>query len=221
MATDQESTVTDDPRQAEDGSVRTQTIVWPASTFVTTWTLGTGSDTTESPGTVVPAQDSSSTSNQNVGPILSGIVVLLVLMLVFWVCYRRNRSNGRNPKRSNRRHGSSYTSKGSSYSSGTSSSSSRNGASVASATSEVAEQWDQQAPVPGQPMPGMPPPVAGGWPAQQPGNGMGHVIPPNMGMGFPPGRGGPPPMMGQGLPGRGGPPPIMGSGGGYPPGVMQ
>ncbi|KAK6953456.1 hypothetical protein Daesc_005760 [Daldinia eschscholtzii] len=199
MAADQGSTVTDDPQQAEDGSVRTQTIVWPASTFVTTWTLGTGSDTTESPGTVVPAQDSSSTSNQNVGPILSGIVVLLVLILVFWVCYRRS----------------------SSYSSGTSSGSSRNDASVGSATSEVAEQWDQQAPVSGQPMPGMPPPVAGGWPAQQPGNGMGHAVPPNMGMGFPPGRGGPPPMMGQGLPGRGGPPPIMGGGGGYPPGVMQ
>lgn len=70
-------------------------------------------------------------------------------------------------------------------------------------------------------MPGMPPPVAGQWPAQRPEVGIGQApLPPRPGMGFPLGRGGPPPMMGQGLPGRGGPPPIMGRGG-FPPGVMQ
>lgn len=83
------STIAKDPQQTEDMSVRTQTIVWPASTFVTTWTLGTGSDPTESPATVVPAPNSSSTSNQNVGPILSGVVVLLVLILIFWFCCRQ------------------------------------------------------------------------------------------------------------------------------------
>ncbi|KAI1798553.1 hypothetical protein F4811DRAFT_558723 [Daldinia bambusicola] len=211
----------EDRQQAEDGSVRTQTIVWPASTFITTWTLGTGSDTTESPDTVVvPAQDAGSASNQNVGAILSGVVVVLVLILISWVCYRRNGPNGRGSKRSSRRHGSSYTSKSSSGSSGTSNVSSRNDSSIVSAASERGEQWDQPAPVPGPPMPGMPPPVAGGWPPQHPENGMGQAMPRNMNMGFPPGHGGPPQMMGNGLPGRGGPPPMMG-GGGFPPGVMQ
>ncbi|KAI2776123.1 hypothetical protein F4815DRAFT_365760 [Daldinia loculata] len=216
------STIAKDPQQTEDMSVRTQTIVWPASTFVTTWTLGTGSDPTESPATVVPAPNSSSTSNQNVGPILSGVVVLLVLILIFWFCCRQAGPNGRNSKRSSRRQGSSYTSKGSSSSSGASNASSQNDASVGSAASEIVEdQWNQQAPVPERPMPGMPPPVAGQWPAQRPEVGIGQApLPPRPGMGFPLGRGGPPPMMGQGLPGRGGPPPIMGRGG-FPPGVMQ
>ncbi|KAI1469500.1 uncharacterized protein F4812DRAFT_458037 [Daldinia caldariorum] len=212
---------TEDPQQAEDESVRTQTIVWPASTFITTWTLGTGSDTTQSPGTVVvPAQDAGSASSQNVGAILSGVVVVLVLMLISWVCYRRSGPNGRSRKRSSRRNGSSCTSKGSSSSSGTSNVSSRNDSSIGSVASEMGEQWDQQTPVPGPPMPGMPLPVAGGWPPQHPENGMGQGMPPNMNMGFPPGHGGPPPMMGHGLPGRGGPPPMMG-GGGSPPGGIS
>ncbi|KAI1653422.1 hypothetical protein F4813DRAFT_256628 [Daldinia decipiens] len=218
----QGSTVKKDPRQAEDMLVRTQTVVWPGSTFVTTWTLGTGSDPTESPATVVPAPNLSSTSNQNVGPILSGVVVLLVLILIFWFCCRQGGPNGRNSKRSSRRYGSSYTSKGSSSSSGASNTSSQNDASVGSAASEIVEdQWNQQASAPERPMPGMPPPVAGQWPAQRPGVGIGQVPrPPHRGMNFPPGCGGPPPVMGQGLPGRGGPPPIMGRGG-FPPGVTQ
>ncbi|KAI0845934.1 hypothetical protein F5Y00DRAFT_272603 [Daldinia vernicosa] len=215
----QGSIVAKDPQRTEDISVRTQTIIWPASTFVTTWTLGTGSDPTESPATVVPAPNSSSTNNENVGPILSGVVVLVVLILISWFCCRQGGPNGRNSKRSSRRQGSSYTSKGSSSSSGASNASSQNDASVGSAASEIVEdQWNQAAPVPERPIPGMPPPVAGQWPAQQPGVGMGQMpLPPHPGMSFSPGRGGPPPMMGQGLPGRGGPPPITGRGG-FPPG---
>ncbi|KAI0122792.1 hypothetical protein F4814DRAFT_446735 [Daldinia grandis] len=175
----QGSTVARDPRQTEDMSVRTQTIVWPASTFVTTWTLGTSSDPTGSAATVVPAQNSSSTSNENVGPILSGVVVLLVLILIFWFCCRRGSPNSRNPKRSSRRRGSSYTSKGSSSGSGASNASSQNEPSVGSAASEIVEgQWNRQAPVPERPMPGMPPPVAGQWPAQQPEVRIGQAPPP-------------------------------------------
>ncbi|OTA52652.1 hypothetical protein K449DRAFT_402457 [Hypoxylon sp. EC38] len=212
-------------RPAEDDSVRTQTVIWPASTFVTTWTLGSGADTTKSPTTVVPASNSGSSADQSVGPILSGVVVLLVLISVIWFCCRRNRSPSRNSRRSSRRHGSSYTSKDGSSSSGSASSnsSSQNNPSVGSAASEVAEdQWNQQDPMPEGSMPGMPPPVAGGWPGPQPHPGMGPMPPPGPGMQFHPGQGGHMPMMGRGGPpllGRGGPPPLMGRGG-PPPGVM-
>lgn len=81
-------TVTSELR-ARDVSIRTQTITWPASTFTTTWTLGSSSDPTESPVTVAPASDSTS-AGQSVGPILSGVVVFIVLVLVAWVCCRRS-----------------------------------------------------------------------------------------------------------------------------------
>ncbi|KAI1442381.1 hypothetical protein F5Y02DRAFT_262626 [Annulohypoxylon stygium] len=199
---------------AGDDSFRTQTIVWPASTFVTTWTLGGGNYApTETPATVIPAGNPGPTDNQNVGPILSAVVVALVLALILWFCCRRKRSNGRYSRRSSRRQSSSYASKGSSGGSSSSNSSSRNDGSVGSAASEIGEdQWDQQEPMPEGPMPTMPPPAAGGWLAGQPGPGMN----------FPPGHGGPPMMMGRGGPpplGRGGPPPMMGRGG-PPPGVM-
>ncbi|KAI1769989.1 hypothetical protein F4818DRAFT_281253 [Hypoxylon cercidicola] len=209
--------------QARDVSIRTQTIVWPASTFITTWTLGSSSDPTESPATVAPASDSTS-AGQSVGPILSGVVVFLVLVLVVWVCCRRNRPNSRNSRRSSRRQGSSYLSKSSSSDSPSSNGSSRNGASANSAASEVAEnQWDQAEQMPEGHMPDIPPPVAGGWPGQQPDPGMRMGPAPGQGMGFFPGRGGPQPMMGRGGPpilGRGGPPPMMGRGG-PPPGALQ
>ncbi|KAI2602788.1 hypothetical protein GGR54DRAFT_468400 [Hypoxylon sp. NC1633] len=234
-----------DRLQEKDVSIRTQTIVWPASTFITTWTLGGGSDPTESPATVVPAS-SPNAGDQNVGPILSSVVVFIVLVLVIWVCCRRSeffffleycrqpalimtrldRSNGRASRRSSRRHGSGYSGKGgsgSSSGSATSNDSSRNGRSVGSAASETAEdQWEQPEPVPEVPMPGMPPPVAGGWPGPQPGPGMRAAPPHAPEMGFHYAQGGGPPMMvrgGQPM-ARGGPPPMMGRGG-PPPGVMQ
>ncbi|KAI1102567.1 hypothetical protein F4804DRAFT_261267 [Jackrogersella minutella] len=222
-------------QQVDDSSIRTQTIVWPASTFVTTWTLGDGgSDSTEPPATVVPASNPGSSGSQNVGPILSGVVVLLVLILVVWFCCRRSRSNNRGSRRSSRRRGSSYASKGGSSGSGSSNGSSRDDPSDGSAASEVADdQWNQQEPIPDGPMPAMPPPAAGGWPGPHQDPGMGPMPPapapgpgpgpgPGMGMGFFPGRGGLPQMMARGGPlplGRGGPPPMMGRGG-PPPGVM-
>lgn len=76
---------------AGDDSFRTQTIVWPASTFVTTWTLGGGNYApTETPATVIPAGNPGPTDNQNVGPILSAVVVALVLALILWFCCRRS-----------------------------------------------------------------------------------------------------------------------------------
>lgn len=212
-------------RPAEGDSIRTQTVIWPASTFVTIWTLGSGSDPTESPTIVVPASNSGSSADQNVGPILSGVVALLVLLLVIWFCCRRNRSRSRNSRRSSRRRGSSYASKSESSSSGSpsSNSSSQNNPSIGSAASEVAEdQWNQHEPMPQGSMPGMPPPVAGGWQGPHPNQGMGPMPPPGPGMEFHPGQGGHMPMMGRGGPphlGRGVPPPMMGRGR-PPPGVM-
>ncbi|KAI1384369.1 uncharacterized protein F4822DRAFT_432917 [Hypoxylon trugodes] len=186
--------------QAKDVSIRTQTIIWPTSTFVTTWTLGGDSDPTETPATVAPAPDSTSNGGQNVGPILSGIVAFLVLVLVVWLCCRRSSFKGRNSRRSSRQRGSGPPSKGSSSESATSNNSSRRGRSVGSAASEIIDgnQWNQQGPVPVEHLPEMPPQAAGRWPvpAPQPNPGMGQMPPP--GMGFPLGRGGPPPMMGRG-----------------------
>ncbi|KAI8962137.1 hypothetical protein F5Y11DRAFT_347825 [Daldinia sp. FL1419] len=211
MANREDTTVEDDSR-AEGTSIRTQTVIWPTSTLVTTWTLGTNSNPTESPGAAVPALNSNSSSNQIVGPILSAIVILLVFILVFWFCCRRNNPMGPNTRRSNRQNGSSGTSKSSSSSPGTSEASSRNGASVGSVASEMAEeQWDHQAPVPERPMPAMPRPAAGIWPVEQLGARIGQPLPLNSYTGFPHGRGGPPPMMGQGIPNQGGPPPIAGA----------
>ncbi|KAI1768916.1 hypothetical protein GGR53DRAFT_316052 [Hypoxylon sp. FL1150] len=205
----------------DDDSARTQTIVWPSTTFTTTWTLGSGSHSTEPPATVAPAPDKS-TAGQSVGPILSGVVAFLVLVVVLWVCCRQNRTRGRGSRRSSRRRGSGYLSKGSSSGSPSSNGSSRNGASVESAASEIVEnQWDHADQGPEGPMPNIPPAVAGGW-QPDPGTRMGSG-PPGQGMGFPPGRGGPQPMMGRGGPpflGRGGPPPMMGRGG-PPPGAIQ
>lgn len=75
-----------------DQTIRTQTIVWPASTFITTWTLGSGSEPTETPAVVIPAATSTSTGDQNVGPILSALVVFVVIVLVMWFYCRRRES---------------------------------------------------------------------------------------------------------------------------------
>lgn len=75
-----------------DQTIRTQTIVWPASTFIITWTLGSGSEPTQTPGVVVPAATSTSTGDQNVGPILSALVVFVVIVLVMWFYCRRRES---------------------------------------------------------------------------------------------------------------------------------
>ncbi|KAI0179905.1 hypothetical protein GGR52DRAFT_568673 [Hypoxylon sp. FL1284] len=226
---------------AKDVSVRTQTIIWPASTFITTWTLGSSSDPTESPATVAPVSDSSSAS-QSVGPILSGVVVFLVLVLVLWMCCGRNRTNGRRSRRSSRRRGSGYASKcgsSTSPSSPSSSGTSQNGASAGSAASEVVEdQWDQTEQVPEEHIPKVPPPVATAWHGQVPGQIPGQIpgqapgqapdqgvrlvpVRPVQGMQFPVG---PRPMMSPGGPplvGRGGPPPVIIGRGGPPPGALH
>ncbi|KAL7627213.1 hypothetical protein AAE478_003989 [Parahypoxylon ruwenzoriense] len=206
--------------EAKDISIRTQTIIWPASTLVTTWTLGSDPDPTGSLNTIAPVSNSDASTDQNVGPILSGVVGFLVLILVTWLCCRQNRFGGRRSRRSSRRQGSSYMSKGVARSSMISSGESNRGASLRS--SEMAEdQWDHPEPMPQGPMPGMPRPVAGGWPAPQPASGVGGP-PPGPGIGFAPGQGGPPPMMGRGGPlmGKGASLPMMGRGG-PPHGGMQ
>ncbi|CAJ2510289.1 Uu.00g061890.m01.CDS01 [Anthostomella pinea] len=200
--------------QAKD--FRTQTVTRPDLTFTTTWTLGGGAgESTETPATtVVPAPKASGPRPDSVGAILSAVVVLVVVVLILWVCCRRGRSPSRRSRSSSsRRSGSSYTSKSSSSGSGRSGGSSHQGGSAGSVASEmIEEQWDQ-----GQPMPGMPPPVAGGWAGPHPGH-MG--TPPGAGMGFQAGPGGPPPMLARGNgppPGFGGPPPMMSRGGPPPP----
>ncbi|KAI0006880.1 hypothetical protein F4779DRAFT_542743 [Xylariaceae sp. FL0662B] len=221
--------------QDEDNLVRTQTVTLPGSTFITTWTLGSATEPTDPPATVVPAQDATPTSEPSVGAILSGVVVFVVLIMVLWLYYRRGRSPSRGSGRSSRRRVSSHPGKSrSSRSTGSYMSSQRSGSTGSAADEGDEEPWEPPEPMPGGPMPGgpmggpmgvpmPPPPVAGGWPGAQVNQDMGPPPgPPGPGAGIPLGRGGPPPMMGRGGPplGRGGPPMMMMGRGGPPPGAI-
>ncbi|KAI1496881.1 hypothetical protein F5X99DRAFT_398696 [Biscogniauxia marginata] len=198
--------------------IRTQTIIWPATTFITTWTLGSSTEeATGTPAVVGPAPSPQASDSVSVGPILSGVVVAVVLVLILWVCCRRGHSRSRRSKRSSRRSGSSYPSKTSSSSSGGSNGSSRRDASDRSVVSEMMEdQWGDR-----EPMPNVPPPVAGGWPGPQnvPIGPQPHDFP--AGRGGPPvmGRGGPPPGFSGLHPGHERSPPMVGRGG--PPPMPQ
>ncbi|KAI0539002.1 hypothetical protein GGR58DRAFT_270650 [Xylaria digitata] len=194
--------------------IRTLTIPKLESTFVETLTLGNAVASTDAPVATMSASRSSNPSSNYVGAILSGVVVILALLFIIWVCCRKGRTRSRRSKGSSRKNGSRDSpNKGSSNSSESSGGPSEDDGTV----SVAEEQWGQ----PERPMSGMPP--LGRWPGPPPG----HMGPPlgagiGVGMGgMPVGRGGPPPMMGRGggpPPNFGGPPIIpMASSGGPPP----
>ncbi|KAI1816172.1 hypothetical protein GGS20DRAFT_253084 [Poronia punctata] len=237
--------------------IRTLTISRPETTTVEVLTLGDGATkVTIVPGPVVPAPESSNRTPSYVGPVLSVVVVLVVCLLAFWLCWRgcarsrasssrsttgstsSNPPNNGGPGRINLRRGHAgkrgpgarglgirkLGNRGGSprtadSDTGSSTTPSHNGGTEDRANKGAeGKAANSRHPFPGTPGAPLPPgiPPQGFMGGHPPGNG---TIPPSMGvglgMGMPPGSGGPP-MMGRGggppptLPmiGRGGPPPM-------------
>jgi len=79
------------PRQTSScNSIRTLTITKPDTTIVEVLTLGNGATkATSLPETIAPASKSSTSTSSYVGPILSAVVLVVVLLLVIWICCRK------------------------------------------------------------------------------------------------------------------------------------
>ncbi|RYP62725.1 hypothetical protein DL770_009546 [Monosporascus sp. CRB-9-2] len=217
--------------ETQAAEIRTQTVTWEGQVFVTTWPLGNGPGTTETPATAdTPPPAAQSWGNEAGRPELP----------IAFACSDTPADSdhaclGGNNSGSRRHRKRSPPSSGSRYSS-SSVDSSRSSMSSQSMGNAESQTLSEPGPVnvsdPGSPNlnptatpgPDVPPPVAGGGWGPPSGAPMGfppaHDRPgPGPGPGPPPmpGRGGQIPMMGRGWPplgrggfpfGRGGPPPM-------------